>query len=86
MFVKDIGILLFVTPAVVQQALGSLGQLQSYPKLQWLQSSWSERRQLIKAYSLELWLYSFVVIFCNLLCLFNFFAKHLSQRWQLQNG
>ena len=63
MFVKDIGILLFVTPAVVQLVLGSLGQLQSYPKLQWFQSSWSERRQLIKAYSLELWLCSFVVIF-----------------------
>ena len=60
---KDIGILLFITPAVAQLLLGSLGQLQSYPKLQWLQSSWSERRQLMKTYNLELWLCSFVVVF-----------------------
>ena len=62
-FVKDIGILLFVTPAVVQLALGSLGQLKSYPKLQCLQHSWNERRQWIKAYNLELWLCSLVVVF-----------------------
>ena len=63
MFVKDIGILLFVTPAIVQLVLGSLGQLQSYPKLQWLQQNWDERRRWIKAYNLELWLCSFVLFF-----------------------
>jgi hypothetical protein len=63
MFVKDIGILLFIVPPIFQLGFGSLGLLDSYPKCQWIQSSWRERRQWIKAYDLELWLCSFILFF-----------------------
>ena len=63
LLVKDIGILLFVTPALFQLIIGSLGLLDSYPKIKWFKSNLSEQRQWIRAYNLELWLSSFVVIF-----------------------
>ena len=63
LFFKDIGLLLFVTPAAFTLMAGAAGWMEHYPALPARDLTARRLRDWLGAYSLELWLLSLVVVF-----------------------
>ena len=67
MFFKEVGILLFITPAIFSIVLGSSGFLKSLPIFPWKELASGRRLSVLKEwlqhYQLELWICSLLVIF-----------------------
>ena len=67
MFFKEVGVLLFVTPAACLLLAGAAGRLPNTPGLPWRQllqrGRWRSLGLWLQAYQLELWICSLLVIF-----------------------
>ena len=67
MFFKEIGVLLFVTPAAFTLIAGASGFMDGYPALRWSsfkqRAAWSEFKAWLTSYQLELWICSLIVVF-----------------------
>lgn len=63
LFFKDIGVLLFFTPAAFTLVAGAAGRLERYPAFPGGQLSRQRLRNWLSHYSLELWLISLLVVF-----------------------
>ena len=63
LFFKDIGLLLFVTPAAFTLLAGATGLMKQYPAFPTRNLTVNRLRDWLGAYSLELWLLSLVVVF-----------------------
>ena len=63
LFFKDIGVLLFITPAGFTLVAGAAGRLERYPAFPGGQLSRQRLREWLSSYSLELWLISLLVVF-----------------------
>ena len=63
LFFKDIGLLLFVTPAAFTLLAGAAGLMERYPAFPARNLTVRRLRDWLGAYSLELWLMSLVVVF-----------------------
>ena len=57
-FVKDIAIVLFLSPPLITLALGSIGLMEGYPRLRS-----NNQNELNNSYKLELWLCSLILVF-----------------------
>ena len=67
MFFKEVGILLFVTPAIFTILFGASGSLKNYPAFPWKKPTGVRRLSALKEwlqhYQLELWICSLLMIF-----------------------
>ena len=67
MFFKEIGVLLFVTPAAFTLIAGASGLMNGYSPLQWSsfkkRTAGSEFKTWLQTYQLELWICSLLVVF-----------------------
>ena len=66
-FFKEIGVMLFITPAILSLIAGASGTLDGYPALEWEQlkkrSYLPEVKRWVQSYQLELWICSLLVVF-----------------------
>jgi len=63
LFFKDIGVLLFVTPAAFTLMAGAAGLLEHYPSFPLQKLNRQRLQEWLKAYRLELWLMALLIVF-----------------------
>ena len=66
-FIKEIGVLLFILPAVFTIILGACGAMENHPSLQWKylkeRGRFLRLKAFLQSYQLEIWICSLILIF-----------------------